>query len=192
MIMHRRQWLASAAVRTAAVALPVELGLSGCDGPPQQQAMAIDRALQWTTLAQADADIGRLAASATRRSTAVWSWAQTLEHCAQSIDYSMAGYPQPKPLWFRRTVGPAALGVFVWRGRMSHDVAEPIPGAPALDRERSPDLAMAQVRAAMQRFAQWTGPLQPHFAYGVLDKTHYEQAHAMHLANHLSAFEAGT
>lgn len=189
MIMHRRQWLVSAA-RTAVVALPVEAGLSGCEGP-QQHAMVIDRALQWATLAQADAELTLLAASATRRSSAAWSWAQTLEHCAQSIDYSMDGYPQPKPLWFRRSVGPAALGVFVWRGRMSHDLAEPIPGAPRLSTELLPDLALARVRAAMQRFAQWTGPLQPHFAYGVLDKPHYEQAHAMHLANHLSAFEAG-
>jgi hypothetical protein len=157
----------------------------------QHPTATIDRALQWATLAQADADLTLLAASATRRSTAAWSWAQTLEHCAQSIDYSMTGYPQAKPLWFRRTVGPAALGVFVWRGRMSHDVAEPIPGAPTLDPVLSPDLALAHVRAAMQRFAQWTGPLQPHFAYGVLDKIQYEQAHAMHMANHFSAFEMG-
>jgi hypothetical protein len=42
----------------------------------------------------------------------------------------------------------------------------------------------------MQTFAQHTGPLMPHFAYGALDKADYEQAHAMHLANHFSAFEA--
>ena len=30
----------------------------------------------------------------------------------------------------------------------------------------------------------------PHFAYGALDKTAYEQAHAMHIANHLSHFIA--
>ena len=42
---------------------------------------------------------------------------------------------------------------------------------------------------AAQDFAAHTGPLQPHFAYGALDKAQYEQAHAMHLANHLSAFD---
>ena len=49
--------------------------------------------------------------------------------------------------------------------------------------------ALARLRAAVQVFAAHTGPLQPHFAYGELSKAQYEQAHAMHLANHLSAFD---
>jgi hypothetical protein len=44
----------------------------------------------------------------------------------------------------------------------------------------------------MQAFLKWTGPLRPHFAYGELAKPEYELAHAMHLANHLSAFRVAT
>lgn len=93
-----------------------------------------------------------------------------------------------KPLLFRRTVGPAAFQAFAWRGRMSHDLAEPIPGAPALDAGLEAADATARLQAALQAFRQATGPLRPHFAYGALDKADYELAHAMHLANHFSAF----
>jgi hypothetical protein len=41
----------------------------------------------------------------------------------------------------------------------------------------------------MAAFSAWTKPLQPHFAYGALSKPDYEQAHAMHLAQHLSGFK---
>ena len=37
-------------------------------------------------------------------------------------------------------------------------------------------------------FDAHTGVLQPHFAYGALDKPSYTRAHLMHLANHWQAF----
>ena len=42
------------------------------------------------------------------------------------------------------------------------------------------------LRLALQRFDAHTGALQPHFAYGPLDKPAYIRAHLMHLANHWS------
>ena len=116
------------------------------------------------------------------------SWAQTLVHCAQSIEYSMSGFPEPKSKLFQHTLGSAAIGVFSWRGRMTHALAEPIPGAPALDVKSDPAQSVERLRASMLEFANWTEPLRPHFAYGELTKPEYELAHAMHLANHLSAF----
>ena len=117
-----------------------------------------------------------------------WTWAQTLVHCAQSIEYSLQGFPLPKSALFQNTLGAAAFKVFTLRGRMSHNLAEPIPGAPALDANASAEGALARLRQAVQDFGAHTGPLQPHFAYGALSRAQYEQAHAMHLANHLSAF----
>ena len=35
---------------------------------------------------------------------------------------------------------------------------------------------------------QFGGALQPHFAYGALDKKAYATAHAMHVYNHLTEF----
>jgi hypothetical protein len=46
-----------------------------------------------------------------------------------------------------------------------------------------------RLKQAALAFAHWTQPLRPHFAYGELSRAEYEQAHAMHLANHFSAFD---
>lgn len=138
------------------------------------------------------AEVERLSAAPVRAldPAIAWTWQQTLEHCAQSIEYSLQGFPQAKSALFQTAVGGPAFQVFAWRGRMSHDLAEPIPGAPALDAS-APDTsgALARLRAAVQAFTAHGGALQPHFAYGALDKRQYELAHAMHLANHLSAFD---
>jgi len=147
-----------------------------------------ERPLSLTTWAAAQAELQRLAQAPGLHSSAHWSWAQTLVHAAQSIEYSMHGFPQAKPRWFQATLGTTALQVFQWRGRMSHDRSEPIPGAPALDPKTSAAQALARLQDAIAAFQAWTGPLQPHFAYGPLDKARYEQAHAMHLAHHLAQF----
>lgn len=157
-------------------------GTAGCQAHPG------DRQLTFASLAAAEEEIARLMQAKALDSGTTWSWAQTLAHCAQSIEFSMSGFPQPKSRLFQRTVGSLAFETFAWRGRMTHDLAEPIPGAPLLEPESDAVKALARLRASVQQFRQWTGALQPHFAYGDLDKREYEQAHAMHLANHLSAF----
>jgi hypothetical protein len=118
------------------------------------------------------------------------AWADTLVHCAQSIEFSLHGFPRPKPWWFRHTVGPLAFAVFSRRGAMRHDLGAPIPGAPPTSMPGDPDEAAQRLRAAMAAFRAWQGPLRPHFAYGAMDKAAYERAHAMHLAEHLAAFAA--
>lgn len=151
-----------------------------------------DRQLAFGTLAGAMQEVERLAGAAVQplAPATAWNWSQTLEHCAQSIEFSLQGFPAPKSALFQNTLGAAAFNVFALRGRMSHNLAEPIPGAPALDAS-TPDAsaALARLRKAVQDFAAHAGPLQPHFAYGALSRAQYEQAHAMHLANHLSAFD---
>lgn len=149
-----------------------------------------NRQLQFSSLAAADEELARLRQAKEMISDTAWTWAQTLWHCAQSIEYSMTGFPQSKSKLFQRTVGSVALGIFARRGRMSHDLAAPIPGAPAIDADVEPSQALDRLRRSILEFRQWSKPLQPHFAYGALDKGKYELAHAMHLANHLSAFHA--
>jgi Protein of unknown function (DUF1569) len=176
----RRSLLLGAAAAPLLLAAP---GLSACGGPSET-----DRQLTFRTLAAAEDELSRLQQSEELASAAVFTWAQTLVHCAQSIEFSMAGFPQPKPALFQHTVGAAAIAVFSWRGRMTHDLAEPIPGAPALEAQADPTAAADRLRRAVAAFRAWTGPLKPHFAYGELDKPTYELAHAMHLANHFSGF----
>lgn len=170
-------WVASTPLWLAAP------GLSACGGPTDT-----DRQLSFGSLAAAEEELSRLLQAKELASAAAFTWAQTLAHCAQSIEFSMAGFPQPKSAFFQHTVGAAAISVFSWRGRMTHDLAEPIPGAPVLEAQADPTAAADRLRRAAAAFRTWSGPLKPHFAYGELDKATYEQAHAMHLANHFSAF----
>lgn len=149
----------------------------------------MDRQLVFASLDQALSELDRLAQAPTLQSTAVWTLPQTLVHCAQSIEYSLTGFPESKSPLFQATVGTLAFKAFAWRGRMRHDLAEPIPGAPALAADSAAAAAMARLRQAVTDFHQSTQPLRPHFAYGDLSKSEYEQAHAMHLANHFSAFD---
>jgi hypothetical protein len=150
-----------------------------------------DRQLVFATLHDAMAEVERLAAAGAQAlvPATAWNWAQTLAHLAQSIEFSLQGFPDAKPAWFQHTLGAAAFHVFAARGRMSHNLAEPIPGAPPLDAVNSGVSALARLRSAVQAFALHQGALQPHFAYGALSPAQYELAHAMHLANHLSAFD---
>ncbi len=179
----RRRFLMSAAVAAAAGSLA--LGASGCT-----DASIIDRRLVFTSLDEALLELDRLTKSAVLKRGAVWTWPQTLIHCAQSIEYSMTGFPQARSPLIQHTIGAAAFSVFSWRGRMTHDLAEPIPGAPSSDASIDAASATARLQRAVQDFRGRNEPLRPHFAYGELTKSEYDQAHAMHLANHFSAFAA--
>jgi hypothetical protein len=120
------------------------------------------------------------------RSLKGWSPAEVFNHCAQSIEYSISGYPELKPAWFRGSVGPLAFSVFAARGAMRHPLDEAIPGAAPLSQPATQAQALQRLRQALDDFAAYQGELQPHFAYGVLSHADYAQAHVLHLYNHLS------
>jgi len=159
-------------------------------GADPAQASKAEHVYAFRTLSQAMNEVHALAQARSLQSQTEWTWAQTLVHAAQSIEYSMTGYPQERSVVFQRTLGAAAFAVFEWRGRMSHSLVEPIPGAPGLDSAKNASLALERLELAVGRFQAWTGLLRPHFAYGALSKPAFEHAHAMHLADHLSAFHA--
>ncbi|MFK8014127.1 MAG: DUF1569 domain-containing protein [Gammaproteobacteria bacterium] len=121
-----------------------------------------------------------------------WSAAQVLSHCAQSVEFSMDGFPTMKSALFQSTAGAAAFAIFVRRGRMGHALDEPIPGAPALSLEVEIPAAAQRLRAALTRFDQHQGALAPHFAYGSLTKDEYAVAHALHWRNHLDELRVVT
>jgi hypothetical protein len=158
--------------------------MSGC-----RDSNTVDRELQFGSLRAALGEAERLA-STHAETGSTWTLAQTFSHCAQSIEYSLTGFPEMKSELFQHTVGAAAFNVFAWRGRMSHDLAEPIPGAPSLANETDLDGSLARLRQSVEDFERTREPLQPHFAYGSLSKADYELAHAMHLANHFSVIDA--
>ena len=160
------------------------VALTGCSGGDTK-----DRQLVFANLADALAELQRLTNAVAFNPGATWTWSKTLLHCAQSIDYSMSGYPEHKSAIFQHTAGAAAFSYFKSRGRMSHNLLEAIPGGATLDANAATAHALETLRNSIENFKKYTGPLKPHFAYGALDRVEYEKAHAMHIANHLSVFD---
>ena len=119
------------------------------------------------------------------RSTGLWTPFQIFSHCAQSIEYSLSGYPQAKPLWFQESAGSLAFSAFSAAGAMRHNLSETIPGADPLPAEGDVQAALLRLQQAFTEFRDFTGAPAPHFAYGALTKEQYVQAHVMHLNNHL-------
>lgn len=118
-------------------------------------------------------------------SSADWTPAQIFNHCAQSIEFSMTGFPVHKSDVFKQTAGKIALSVFTRNGSMTHGLAEPIPGAPDLIEKSDTQLALKRLMQSLLDFQGVTVELKPHFAYGVLNKAEYAKAHVLHLNNHL-------
>jgi hypothetical protein len=162
--MQRRRFL---------IAVPALLqGAAMADLPKIQ---SLDEALRW---------LDRLDKAARVDTNGAWPLSAVLDHLAQSIEMSMDGYPEQRSSLFQGTVGAGAFAYFKWRGRMSHGLAEPIPGAPALAAGAEWRPPALRLRQAITRFNAHTGPLAPHFAYGALAKPEYLLAHSFHIANH--------
>jgi hypothetical protein len=136
---------------------------------------SLDQSLQWLDSLERAVRVSAVGA---------WPLGAVLEHLAQSIEMSIDGFPQPKGALFQRTAGNAAFAFFKWRGRMSHGLAEPIPGAPPLGAGADWKPGALRLRQAITRFNGHSGPLQPHFAYGELTKPEFALAHSLHIANH--------
>lgn len=139
------------------------------------EVQSLDDSLRW---------LDRLEKASGARAIGAWPLGAVLEHLAQSIEMSMDGFPQARSALFQGTAGSAAFAFFKWRGRMSHGLAEPIPGAPALVAGAQWKPAAVRLRAAITRFNGYAGPMRPHFAYGALTKPDFALAHNLHIANH--------
>jgi hypothetical protein len=118
------------------------------------------------------------------KSTGVWTVPQILSHAAQSIEFSLAGFPEMKPPWFRHTVGASAFAVFSALGGMRHGLSDFIPGTSATDLLDDPQRAKQRLAKAVAEFLD-SEEVKPHFAYGELSWQQLDQAHAMHLSEHL-------
>ncbi|MEW6998066.1 DUF1569 domain-containing protein [Colwelliaceae bacterium BS250] len=114
-----------------------------------------------------------------------WDASQIFTHCAQSVEYSMSQFPEHKSNVFKGTIGKLAFSIFSSKGKMTHGLNEPIPGAPSLTQNGDAIIALYRLKNALLKFDSYQGTLAPHFAYGELTKDEYEIAHVMHLYNHL-------
>lgn len=114
-----------------------------------------------------------------------WNLSKILNHCSQSIIYSLHGYPEMKSSFFQNTIGTMAFSFFSLRGKMSHSLEDPIPGSAQTNQEDSLEDSIKTILFAITRFEKATSEeLKPHFAYGILDKDDYDYAHTLHIKNH--------
>jgi hypothetical protein len=118
-------------------------------------------------------------------SSGKWDAHQIFAHCAQTIEFSMAGYPAPKSRLFQNTAGAAAFALFSSSRKMTHRLSEPVDGAAPIAASPEFGKGLARLRQAFVGFRDFDGALAPHFAYGPLSKQDYEMAHVMHFWNHL-------
>jgi hypothetical protein len=162
--MKRRHFVASALIP-----------LSGSVMASTQSVQNLNEVLQWLDSLQSAKSV---------QSTNGWTLNAVLEHLAQSIEMSMDGFPEPKSAFFQATAGSAAFAIFKMRGRMSHGLSEPIPGAPALQQLPTWQTGAARLRAAVTKFQNYSGAMKPHFAYGSLSHADFAIAHTLHIANH--------
>ncbi|TAG27507.1 MAG: DUF1569 domain-containing protein [Burkholderiales bacterium] len=168
--MQRRCFITTTTAVTASIFLPAPLRAQEAS-----KVQSLSQALVW---------LDQIEAAPGVKTSGAWPLSAVLEHLSQSIEMSMDGFPQPKSALFQNTLGTAAFTVFKLRGKMSHSLAEPIPGAPELSPSLAWRPAAARLRAAITRFNGNSAALKPHFAYGSLGRSDYAAAHSMHIANH--------
>ena len=130
-------------------------------------------------------DLGALNADSVE-TTGAWDVARTFNHLAQSVEFSLSGFPEPKSALFQSTVGRLAFNVFQAQGHMNHGLDEEIPGE--VITAATPKAAKARLLTALTAFDASSDRLMPHFAYGALSKDEYARAHVMHINNHLEEF----
>ncbi len=115
-----------------------------------------------------------------------WALPVMLDHCAESLEFTLTGYPEMKPEWFRMIVGPVAKHVFLWQGKMSHNTLDPIPGDEGMPHSKTEKEAFDRLFQSIARFKTWNREVAEHFAYGKLDRAEAEKLQAFHIADHLS------
>ena len=123
------------------------------------------------------------------KTTGEWNLYQVFTHCAQSVEYSILGYPEHNSNIFKNTVGKTAFSLFSSKRKMIHALDEAIPGAPKFSDEDNITDAFERFKKSLIDFKKYDGVLAPHFAYGPLTKRQYEMAHVMHFNNHLQEIE---
>ncbi len=118
-----------------------------------------------------------------------WNISEICLHCAQTIQYSMTGYPKMKPLLIRVTIGKLAIKKFLRQGFMKHDLTAHVPGSNPIDTTLSKEESIDELMKTIRKFESFHGTLKPHLLFGNLTKEDYGTYFAMHIADHLNELE---
>ncbi len=118
-----------------------------------------------------------------------WSLYKIIEHCTQTIEYSMIGYPKQKNIIIQYTVGKVAISHFLKKGKMSHDLKAPVPGAPSIQEDGNVSKAIEHLNHTIDSFNAFDKMLKPHLLFGKLTKNQYDKYFILHIKDHFSELE---
>ncbi len=188
--MTRNSFLRLSASAAALSAIGSNAILAGCaEVPPPggggDEELPEGRGLKLANLDEALFEIDLIEANPPIEMQQEWSLYKVLHHLAQSCEYSMTGYPELQPAAVQ-AVAKLVFNTYVEQGFMTHDLGAPVPGAPAIPDSGLLAPAFARLRRAIYSFKDFTGELQPHFAYGELTRVEWELAHSFHMADHFT------
>ncbi len=113
-----------------------------------------------------------------------WSLGLICHHLRLGIDLSMDGFPVRAPWLIRRTVGPVAGWFSLGLGWIPRGMPAPgwQPPADEFDAAREAE----GLRAAIARFASFSGRFDEHPLMGRFPRAKWERFHCIHCAHHLS------
>ena len=191
--MNRRKFLKIGAVSAGAVLVGGVGGKLALDHRLSTK-NEILRPITFSSLKEAQLELDRLEKIALLDPRSIqllgdWSLHQNLVHCAQSIEYSLIGFPKSRPTIIQNTIGKIVFEKFDAQGYMSHDRNDPIPNATPIEKEGDLQAAFDRVRKSISDFENHKKAYEPHFMYGKLTKSEYERAHYLHLADHLTGMK---
>ncbi len=113
-----------------------------------------------------------------------WSLGQICNHLTDSITFSVEGYPALAPWILRRTIGPVIFRRILRKGTFPSGLTLPkkYQPKPGLDARAEAEA----LRAALQYYAGYTGPVKEHPLAGRITRSQWDQFHNIHCAHHLS------
>lgn len=144
--------------------------------------------LRFSSLDEAERELKRLKTAKNIRCPG-WNVCEICLHCAQTIEYSITGYPVMKPALLRNTIGKLAIKKFLRQGYMKHDLMAHVPGGTKIVATGDPLTCIETLLDTIQNFKNYEGELKPHLLFGRLSKSDYDKYFAMHIAEHLSELE---
>lgn len=115
-----------------------------------------------------------------------WGIYEICMHCAQTISYSMTGYPKMKPAIVRLTIGKAVVSKYLKQGYMKHNLQSHVSGGEKIDPNGEPAAGIDHLLSEIEKLENYTGTLKPHSVFGEMTREDYMKYFAMHISDHFS------
>ena len=115
----------------------------------------------------------------------LWSYYQTLTHCATTVENSMKGLKREMSWWKRHVIGPLFFIFITTQGALPRGIRGNPQNALNQRVEGDEKAALSRLLKALEDFEKFGGTLNDHPLLGTLTKKKWFLFHSLHLANHL-------